>query len=72
MISVTEAYQLVRRWNAKECYLVHYRGLTDFQESKNHWFRGPVKAMTTAELQKNVDSHLGISGDKGRFKITIG
>ena len=71
MISVTDAYQLVRRWNAKECYLVHYTGLTDFQESKNQWFRGPVKAMTTAELQKNVDSHLGISGDSGRFKITV-
>ncbi len=71
MISVTDAYQLVRRWNAKECYLVHYRGLTDFQESKNQWFRGPVKAMTTTELQKNVDSHLGISGDSGRFKITV-
>ena len=27
--------------------------------------------MTTAELQKNVDSHLGISGDSGRFKITV-
>ena len=71
MISVTDAYQLVRRWNAKECYLVHYSGLMDFQESKNQWFRGPVKAMTTAELQKNVDSHLGISGDSGRFKITV-
>ena len=34
-------------------------------------FRGPVKPMTTAELQKNVDSHLGISGDSGRFKITV-
>jgi phosphoribosyl 1,2-cyclic phosphodiesterase len=71
MISVTDAYQLVRRWNAKECYLVHYSGLMDFQESKNQWFRGPVKAMTAAELQKNVDSHLGISGDSGRFKITV-
>jgi hypothetical protein len=61
----------VRRWNAKECYLVHYRGLMDFQESKNQWFKGPVKAMTATELQKNVDSHLGISGDNGRFKITV-
>lgn len=71
MISVSDAYQLVRRWNAKECYLVHYRGLMDFQESKNQWFKGPVKAMTATELQKNVDSHLGISGDNGRFKITV-
>lgn len=71
MISVTDAYGLVRRWNAKECYLAHYSGLMDFQESKNQWFRGPVKAMTTAELQKNVDSHLRISGDNGRFRITV-
>jgi phosphoribosyl 1,2-cyclic phosphodiesterase len=71
MISVTDAYLLVRRWNAKECYLVHYRGLTDFQESKNQWFRGPTKAMTTTELQKTVDSHLAVSGDSGRFKITV-
>ncbi|MDQ6863979.1 MAG: MBL fold metallo-hydrolase [Thermoproteota archaeon] len=71
MICVTDAYELVRRWNAKECYLVHYRGLMDFEEGKNQWFRGPVKPMTTAELQKNVDSHLGISGDSGRFKITV-
>jgi phosphoribosyl 1,2-cyclic phosphodiesterase len=72
MISVSDAYQLVRRWNAKECYLVHYRGLTDFQESRNQWFKGPTKAMTSAELQKNIDSHLGISGDNGRFRITVG
>lgn len=71
MICVTDAYQLVRRWNAKECYLVHYRGLMDFEEGKNQWFRGPVKPMTTAELQKNVDSHLGVSGDNGRFRITV-
>lgn len=71
MISVTDAYQLVRRWNAKECYLVHYRGLMDFEEGKNQWFRGPAKALTTAELQKNVDSHLGISGDNGRFRMTV-
>jgi phosphoribosyl 1,2-cyclic phosphodiesterase len=72
MISVSDAYQLVRRWNAKECYLVHYRGLTDFQERRNQWFKGPTKPMTSAELQKNIDSHLGISGDNGRFRITVG
>jgi phosphoribosyl 1,2-cyclic phosphodiesterase len=71
MISVTDAYLLVRRWNAKECYLVHYGGLTDFQESKNQWFKGPTKAMTTTELQKTVESHLAVSGDSGRFKITV-
>jgi phosphoribosyl 1,2-cyclic phosphodiesterase len=71
MISVTDAYLLVRTWNAKECYLVHYGGLTDFQESKNQWFKGPTKAMTSSELQQNIDSHLAVSGDSGRFKITV-
>jgi len=72
MISVSEAYLLVRRWNVKESYLVHYSGLSDFEESKNQWFRGPVKAMTTAELQKVIDSHLMISGDEGKFRIIVG
>ena len=71
MISVTDAYLLVRRWNARECYLVHYGGLTDFQEGRNQWFRGPTKAMKTTELQKTVESHLAVSGDSGRFKITV-
>jgi len=26
--------------------------------------------MTTAELQRNIDSHLKVSGDNGRFRIT--
>ena len=71
MISVIEAYELVRRWNAKESYLVQYSGLLDFKESKNEWFKGPSKAMTTAELQRNIDSHLKVSGDNGRFRITV-
>lgn len=72
MISVSEAYLLVRRWNVKECYLVHYSGLKDFEESKNQWFRGPVKAMKTTELQRVIDSHLMLSGDEGRFRIMVG
>ncbi|MGC2684240.1 MAG: MBL fold metallo-hydrolase [Candidatus Nitrosopolaris sp.] len=71
MISVSDAYELVRRWNAKDCYLVHYSGLLDFKESKNEWFKGPPAAMTTSELQKNIDSHLKVSGDNGRFRITV-
>ena len=71
MISVSEAFELVRRWNAKECYIVHYRGLLDFEEATNQWFRGPVKAMTTDELQKVIDSHLGIIGSEGKFRITV-
>lgn len=34
MISVSESYFLLRTWNVKECYLVHYSGLNDFDEKK--------------------------------------
>ena len=71
MISVTEAYDLIRRWNAKECYIVHYSGFNDFKEAKNQWFRGPTKAMTSEELQRIIDSHLQLTGDNGKFKITV-
>jgi hypothetical protein len=70
MISVSDAYELVRRWNAKECYIVNYTGLSDFEEATNQWFRGPVKAMTTDELQSVIDSHLQVTGDNGKFRIT--
>ena len=33
MISVSDAYELVRRWNAKECYIVSYTGLTDLRSN---------------------------------------
>ncbi|MFL6376475.1 MAG: MBL fold metallo-hydrolase [Nitrososphaeraceae archaeon] len=71
IISVSDAYELVRRWNAKECYIVHYRGLLDFEEASNQWFRGPVKAMTTDELQRVIDEHLRVTGDNGKFTITV-
>ena len=71
MISVSEAFELIRRWNAKECYIVHYRGLLDFEEASNQWFRGPTKAMTTDELQKVIDSNLKIVGSAGKFRITV-
>jgi hypothetical protein len=71
MISVSDAYDLVRRWNAKECYIVHYSGFLDFEEASNQWFRGPVKAMTADELQSAIDSHLRVTGDNGKFSITV-
>ena len=71
MVSVIEAFDIVRRWNAKECYIVHYSGLRDFEEAKNQWFRGPVKAMTTEELQKTINSHLRLTGSGGKFKIKV-
>ncbi|HYZ51014.1 MAG TPA: hypothetical protein VE593_09010, partial [Nitrososphaeraceae archaeon] len=72
MISVTDAYDIVRRWNAKECYIVHYAGLHDFEEASNQWFRGPVKAMKTEELQNMIDEHLRVTGDNGKFRIIVG
>jgi hypothetical protein len=71
LISVTESFNLVREWNAKQCYLVHYRGLSDFEDAKNQWFRGPAKPMTSDELQKMIDSYLKITGNDGRYKITV-
>ena len=71
MISVSDAYQIIRRWNAKECYILHYSGLPDFEEASNQWFRGPVKAMTTDELQRAIDEHLKVTGDDGKFRITV-
>jgi phosphoribosyl 1,2-cyclic phosphodiesterase len=71
MISISEAFELIRRWNAKECYIVHYRGLLDFEEASNQWFRGPTKAMTTDELQNVVDSNLKIISSEGKFRMTV-
>jgi phosphoribosyl 1,2-cyclic phosphodiesterase len=71
MICVSDAYDLARRWNAKECYIVHYSGLPDVEEAANQWFRGPVKAMTTDELQSMIDEHLQVTGDNGKFRITV-
>ena len=71
LISVSEAFELVRRWNAKECYIVHYRGLKDFEEAKNQWFRGPTKAMNSEELQKIIDENLRITGKEGKYKIIV-
>jgi mRNA degradation ribonuclease J1/J2 len=71
LISVSDAFELVRRWNAKECYIVHYRGLKDFEDAKNQWFRGPTKAMNSEELQKTIDENLGITGKEGKYKIIV-
>src|SRR5918994_3654609 len=71
LISVSDAFELVRRWNAKDCYIVHYRGLMDFEDAKNQWFRGPTKAMNSEELQKTIDENLRVTGREGKFKITV-
>jgi phosphoribosyl 1,2-cyclic phosphodiesterase len=71
LISVSDAFEFARRWNAKECYIVHYGGLMDFEDGKNQWFRGPTKAMTSEELQKTINENLKLTGKEGRFKITV-
>src|ERR671914_166359 len=71
LISVSDSFEFVRRWNAKECYIVHYRGLRDFEDAKNQWFRGPTKAMNSEELQKTIDENLRIAGKEGKYKIIV-
>jgi hypothetical protein len=71
MISVTEAYNIVRRWNAKLCYIVHYSGEKDREDAKNQWHRGPEGPLSADELQKAIDDHLRVSGREGKFVIKV-
>jgi hypothetical protein len=71
IISVTDAYDFVKRWNAKECFLVHYSGSAVHEDGKNQWFRGPVKAMTSTQLQRTTDELLKLTGNDGKFNITV-
>jgi L-ascorbate metabolism protein UlaG (beta-lactamase superfamily) len=71
MISVSEAYNIVRRWNAKLCYIVHYSGEKDREDAKNQWHRGPEGPLSAEELQKAIDGHLQVSGREGKFVIKV-
>jgi L-ascorbate metabolism protein UlaG (beta-lactamase superfamily) len=71
MISVSEAYNLVRRWNAKLCYLVHYSGEKDREDAKNQWHRGPEGPLSPDELQKAIDGNLQVTGREGKFVIKV-
>jgi hypothetical protein len=71
MISVSEAYNIVRRWNAKLCYIVHYSGEKDREDAKNQWHRGPEGPLSADELQKAIDGHLQVSGREGKFVIKV-
>ncbi len=71
MISVSEAYNLVRRWNAKLCYLVHYSGEKDREDAKNQWHRGPDGPLSPDELQKAIDGNLQVTGREGKFVIKV-
>jgi phosphoribosyl 1,2-cyclic phosphodiesterase len=71
MISVSEAYNLIRRWNAKNSYIVHYSGQQDKEDAKNQWFRGPTRPLSQDELQRTIDEHLRMTGDSERFSIKV-
>lgn len=71
MISVSEAYNVVRRWNAKDCYILHYSGQQDTEDAKNQWFRGPTRPLSQEELQRMIDEHLRATGDSGRFSVKV-
>jgi hypothetical protein len=71
MISVSEAYNLVRVWNAKLCYVLHYSGEKDREDAKNQWHRGPAGPLSTNELQKAIDGHLLVSGGEGKYVIKV-
>ena len=71
MISVSEAYNIVRRWKAKLCYIVHYSGEKDREDAKNQWHRGPAGPLSADELQKTIDGHLQVSGREGKFVIKV-
>ena len=71
MISISEAYNIVRRWNAKLCYIVHYSGEKDREDAKNQWHRGPEGPLSADELQKAIDDHLLVSGREGKFVIKV-
>ncbi|MDQ3836481.1 MAG: MBL fold metallo-hydrolase [Thermoproteota archaeon] len=70
-ISISEAYNIVRRWNAKLCYIVHYSGEKDKEDAKNQWHRGPQGPLSKDELQKAIDEHLRVSGREGKFIIKV-
>jgi hypothetical protein len=71
MISVSEAYGIVRRWNAKLCYILHYSGEKDREDAKNQWHRGPAGPLSPEELQKAVDEHQRIAGGEGKYVIKV-
>lgn len=71
MISVSQAYDLARRWNAKDCYVLHYSGEKDREDKTNQWHRGPTGQLSPDDLQKAIDEHLRISGQEGKFRIRV-
>jgi hypothetical protein len=71
MISISEAYNIVRSWKAKLCYVLHYSGEKDREDAKNQWHRGPQGPLSPDELQKAIDDQLRVSGREGKFVIKV-
>jgi phosphoribosyl 1,2-cyclic phosphodiesterase len=71
MISVSEAYNIVKRWNARTSYLVHYSGEKDREDARNQWHRGPAGPLSPDALQAAINEHLKIMGE-GKYAITVG
>jgi phosphoribosyl 1,2-cyclic phosphodiesterase len=71
MISITEAYHLVKVWNAKDCYILHYSGEMDKEDAKNQWHRGPTGPLSPEELQKTINDYLRMSGQEGKVSIKV-
>jgi hypothetical protein len=71
MVSVSEGYLLMKRWNAKLIYIVHYSGEEDKENAKNQWHRGPAGPLSTSNLQKVIDDYLQIAGENGKFVIKV-
>ena len=71
IISVSDAYNIIRRWNAKNSFIVHYSGEKDKEDARNQWFRGPTKPLSKDELQVMIDDHLRVTGDSGKFNVKI-
>ena len=70
LVSVSEAYNLVRRWNAKDTFVVRYSGQKDSEDARNQWFRGPTRPLLRDELQNVINEHLRVSGAEGKYSIT--
>ncbi len=71
MISVSECFTLIKRWNAKLCYILHYSGEEDKENTKNQWYRGPEGPLSANELQKVIDDYLRIAGQEGKFVVKV-
>jgi beta-lactamase family protein len=71
MISVSEGLSLIKRWNAKLCYVLHYSGEKDRENAKNQWHRGPEGPLSANELQKVIDDYLRIVGQEGKFVVKV-